>query len=133
MRFFRKKLSKIFGRRPSSRAPATPSGLLSRAALRRSVGDWPAAERDLDEVEEIAEPGPMRLFLCNLALERARLALARREAFAPLNGPGPPAPPDAADAAPLLEEARAQSPSPTNSSPTAAITSATRKSPKWRR
>ena len=37
---------------------------------------FPAAARDLDEVEEIAEPGPMRLFLCDLALERARLALA---------------------------------------------------------
>ena len=45
------------------------------------------------------------------ALERARLALARREAFAPLNGlvepsPPPPALPDAAEAARLLEEAR---------------------------
>ena len=55
----------------------------------------------------------MRLFLCDLALERARLALARREAFAPLNGlvegsPAAPAPPDAAEAARLLEEARAQ-------------------------
>jgi hypothetical protein len=49
MRFFRKKLSKIFGRRPSSRAPATPSGLLARAALRRSVGDFPDAAPDLDD------------------------------------------------------------------------------------
>ena len=55
----------------------------------------------------------MRLFLCDLALERARVALARREAFAPLNGlveggPAAPAPPDAAEAARLEEEARAQ-------------------------
>jgi hypothetical protein len=57
MRFFRKKLSKIFGWRPSSRAPATPSGLLAHAGFRRCVGDWPAAGRDLDEVEEIAELG----------------------------------------------------------------------------
>jgi hypothetical protein len=90
-----------------------PRGLLARAAFRRSVGDFPAAARDLDEVEEIAEPGPMRLFLCDLALERARLALARREAFAPLNGlvgagPAAPAPPDGAESARLLEEARAQ-------------------------
>ena len=61
--------------------------------------------------QEIAEPGPMRLYLCDCALERARLALARREAFAPLNGlvepsPPPPALPDAAEAARLLEEAR---------------------------
>ena len=78
MRFFRKKLSKIFGRRPSSRAPATPSDLLARAAFRRSVGDWPAAGRDLDEVAEIAEPGPMRPFLCDLALARAACARAPR-------------------------------------------------------
>src|SRR5580693_4746053 len=129
MRFFRKKLSKIFGRRPSSRAPATPSGLLSRAALRRSVGDWPAAERDLDEVEEIAEPGPMRLFLCNLALERARLALARREAFAPLKRPRPSRAPRRRRGRAAAGGSARNSPSCANSSPTAAITSATRKSP----
>ncbi len=28
----------------------------------------------------------MRLFLCDIALERARLALARRDGFAPLSG-----------------------------------------------
>ena len=88
-----------------------PRGLLARAAFRRAVGDWDGAARDLDEAQEIAEPGPMRLYLCDCALERARLALARREAFAPLNGlvepsPPPPALPDAAEAARLLEEAR---------------------------
>ena len=86
-------------------------GLLARAAFRRAVGDWDGAARDLDEAQEIAEPGPMRLYLCDIALERARLALARREAFAPLNGlvepsPPPPALPDAAEAAALREEAR---------------------------
>ena len=37
----------------------------------------------------------MRLFLCDMALERARLAFARIEAFAPLDGlidDGPPSP-----------------------------------------
>src|SRR5205823_3807488 len=34
-----------------------PCGLLARAAFRRCVGDWSRAGRDLDEVEEIAEPG----------------------------------------------------------------------------
>jgi hypothetical protein len=87
-----------------------PRGLLARAAFRRSVGDWGGAVRDLDEVEEIAEPGPMRLFLCNMALERARLAFARLEAFAPLcglvdDGPEKPDLPDAAAAARLREEA----------------------------
>jgi hypothetical protein len=51
----------------------------------RASGNNDAA-RDLDEVEEIAEPGPMRLFLCDMTLERARLAFAHRETFAPLNG-----------------------------------------------
>ena len=55
----------------------------------------------------------MRLYLCDIALERARLALARRGAFAPLSGlvapsPPPPALPDAAGAASLGEEARKQ-------------------------
>lgn len=86
-------------------------GLFGRAAFRRAVGDWDGAARDLHEVEEIAEPGPMRLCLCDCALERARLALARRAAFAPLNGlvePSAPRPtPDAAAAA-LKDEARKQ-------------------------
>jgi hypothetical protein len=61
-------------------------GLLARAALRRCVGDWSGAAVDLDEVQEIAEPGQMKLFLCDMALERARQSFARIEAFAPLNG-----------------------------------------------
>jgi tetratricopeptide (TPR) repeat protein len=74
-----------------------PLGHLARATLRRSTGDWGGAARDLDEVEEIAEPGPMRLYLCDTALGRARLALAKIEAFAPLHGMlekgNPPKPP----------------------------------------
>jgi len=62
-----------------------PRALLGRAALRRSVGDWEGAARDLNEVEEIAELGPMRVYLCDMALERARLAFAQVENFAPLN------------------------------------------------
>src|SRR5260221_238333 len=57
------------------------------------------ASGNLEEVEEIAESGPMRLFLCDLALERVRLAFAKIDAFAPINGliagsPSKPAPPD---------------------------------------
>ena len=68
----------------------------------RALGDWDGARRDLDEVEEIAGPGPTRLYLCDMALGRARLALARGEAFAPLNGlvedsPPKPEPPDPAE------------------------------------
>ena len=76
----------VDGLRAAGQSDQVPAGLLARAAFRRSVGDWDGAARDLDEVEEIAEPGPMRLFLCDMALERARLALARSEAFAPLSG-----------------------------------------------
>jgi tetratricopeptide (TPR) repeat protein len=88
-----------------------PRGLLACAALCRAAGHWDGAARDLDDAQEIAEPGPMRLHLCDGALEGARLALARREAFAPLNGliepsPPPPALPEAAEAARLLAEAR---------------------------
>ena len=87
-------------------------GLIARSAFRRSIGDWGGAARDLDEAHEFAEPGPMRLFLCNIALERARLALARREAFAPLGGLAgahpPPVSPDAAAASALRDEARKQ-------------------------
>jgi hypothetical protein len=62
------------------------SGLMVRAGFCRNIGDWRGVARDLDEVEELAEPGPMRLRLCEMALARTRLALARIEAFAPLNG-----------------------------------------------
>jgi hypothetical protein len=70
-------------------------GLLVRAAFRRIVGNWDGVGRDLNEVAEIAELGPMKLYLCDMTLERTRLALARVEAFAPLNGfidHGPPKP-----------------------------------------
>jgi tetratricopeptide (TPR) repeat protein len=91
----------------------TARGLIARAAFQRSVGDWLAAASDLNEVEEVAEPGPMRLHLCDMALERARLALARVEAFAPLSGlfdRGPPKPvaPDAAAVAHFKDQAATQ-------------------------
>src|SRR5205085_9644349 len=76
----------VDGLRASGQHDYLPRGLLARAAFRRSVGDWGGAARDLDDVEEIAGPGPMRLYLCDMALERARLAFAKIEAFAPLNG-----------------------------------------------
>jgi len=100
----------IEGLRASGINEYVPRGLLACAAFWRSVGDWGGAARDLDEVEEIAEPVPMRLYQCNAALERARLAFVRLEAFAPLNGlvddsPPKPALPDAAEAARLREDA----------------------------
>jgi hypothetical protein len=88
-----------------------PYYLLTRAAFYRGVADWDNAMRDLDEVEEIAEPGPMKLFLCDAALERTRLAFAKKEAFAPLNGQidnSRPIVPDAIKAAQLNEAATDQ-------------------------
>ena len=91
-----------------------PRGLLARVGFRRSVGDWGGAARDLDEVEEIADLGPMKLFLCDMALERARLAFAKIEAFAPLNGmlekdnPPKPVVPSAEEIAELKSAAERQ-------------------------
>jgi tetratricopeptide (TPR) repeat protein len=101
----------IEGLRGSGKYDYLPRALIARAAFRRAVGDWDGTKRDLDEAKEIAEPGLMRLYWCDCALEGARLALARREAFAPLNGlversPPPPVLPDATAAAALREEAR---------------------------
>ena len=53
----------------------------------------------------------MRLFLCDLALGRARLAFARIEAFAPLKGYSdetPPARPEEAECRSLQKEAAGQ-------------------------
>jgi hypothetical protein len=71
--------------RASGEVECVARGLLARAAFRRSVGDWGNAERDLDEVEEITELGPMKLYQCDARLERARIAFARIATFAPLN------------------------------------------------
>jgi hypothetical protein len=101
----------VEGLRASGLNQYVPRGLLARAAFRRVNGDWNGAKSDLNEAKEIAEPGLMRLYWCDCSLEGARLALARREAFAPLNGlversPPPPVLPDPDAAAALKEEAR---------------------------
>ena len=64
----------IEGVRASGQNNYVPRGLLARAACRRAIGNWEGAARDLDETEEIAEPGPMRLFLCD---DRPRACAAR--------------------------------------------------------
>lgn len=97
----------------SARKDCIPYGFLARAAFYRSLGCWSHAARDLDEVEEIAEPGQMKLFLCDIALGRARLAFANIEAFAPLGGlvddlPLKPIVANAAEAFRLKEEAARQ-------------------------
>jgi tetratricopeptide (TPR) repeat protein len=50
-----------------------PLGLLTRAWLRALQGDSSGARADLDEAQEIAERGPMPLYLADIALYRARL------------------------------------------------------------
>jgi tetratricopeptide (TPR) repeat protein len=107
-------LDKAFdGLRAAGTTHHIPRALVARNNLRRAAGDWKGAARDLDEVEEIAEPGPMKLYLCDMALERTRLAFAQIEAFAPLNGladnsPPKPVEPDAGEAARLKEAAAKQ-------------------------
>jgi tetratricopeptide (TPR) repeat protein len=104
----------VDGLRTAGQIDDLPRGLLARAAFCIRIGNWEGAIRDLNEVEEIAEPGPMRLFLCDMALERARLVFAKIEAFAPLNGmlekDNPPKPevPSAEEIAKLREEAAKQ-------------------------
>jgi len=48
-------------------------GLLTRAWLHSLSGDADGARADLDEAWEIAERGPMRLFMADIHLYRARL------------------------------------------------------------
>ena len=62
-------------RRPPPRRhePRVPKGLLTRAWLRSALGDPDGARADLDEAQEIAERGPMPLFLADIHLYRARL------------------------------------------------------------
>lgn len=50
-----------------------PRALLTRAWLRTVEGDPAAARADLDEAQQIAERGPMRLHLADVHLSRARL------------------------------------------------------------
>jgi tetratricopeptide (TPR) repeat protein len=63
---------------------ALPQGHFALARIARACGDWAGATRELDEIEDFARPSGMKLVLCDLALERCRLALARIEAHAPL-------------------------------------------------
>ncbi len=52
-------------------------GLLHRAAFDRATGGFRAAAIDLNETNEVATPGGMRLHLTDYRLESARLLLAQ--------------------------------------------------------
>lgn len=64
------------------------AAFILRGVFRRNLGDWSGAQSDLDEAEEIAELGDMKLSLCDIALEKARLLLSRAADFAPLDFDG---------------------------------------------
>jgi hypothetical protein len=66
----------VNGLRRSSNMDDLPRGLLTRAWLRFLTGartGSESAQEDLDEVLEITERGPMRLFMADIHLHRARL------------------------------------------------------------
>ena len=66
----------VAGLRRSGRSDNLPGGLLTRAWLRFLDGARTgpeSAQADLDEAWEIAERGPMRLFMADIHLYRARL------------------------------------------------------------
>jgi tetratricopeptide (TPR) repeat protein len=63
----------VDGLRRSASQDHIPGGLLSRAWLRYLEGDPDGSGRDLDEAWQIAERGPMRLFMADIHLHRARL------------------------------------------------------------
>lgn len=73
-----------------------PLALLARAAYHRHTHNWQAAEEDLEEVLDIAEPSGMRLHLTDYHLEMARLRLAQERLQ--------DARPHVAEAARLIEE-----------------------------
>ncbi|MCH8806059.1 MAG: toll/interleukin-1 receptor domain-containing protein [Planctomycetes bacterium] len=64
--------------RRSGQLDDIPRGLLSRAWLRFLAGDADGAGADLDEAWQIAERGPMPLYMTDIHLHRARLFHAVR-------------------------------------------------------
>lgn len=79
-----------------------PRGLLTRALYRAVAGDFPGAQDDLDEAYDIAERGPMKLFLADIHLHRTRLfgLYAKRPEKYPWESPES----DLAEARRLIEE-----------------------------
>ena len=63
----------VEGLRNTGDLPRLPPGLLTRAWLHTLQNNPNAAQTDLDEAHDIAERGPMPLFLADIALHRARL------------------------------------------------------------
>ncbi len=66
--------------RKAGQQDTTLKGLLARAELYRAKKEFPKAQKDLAEVEEIATRSGMRLHLTDYHLESARLYIAMKEA-----------------------------------------------------
>jgi hypothetical protein len=75
----------VSGLRRAGTTHHIPRALLSRAWLRFVENDRDGAQSDLDEAWDIAERGPMRLFMADIHLYRARLFW--REAEYPWKSP----------------------------------------------
>ena len=67
----------VDGLRTSGDQDLLPLGLLARAELYRQQGDYDQANKDLQEVFEIAERGEMQLHLCDYHLAMAKLLRTR--------------------------------------------------------
>ena len=77
----------VDGLRAAGTQDYLPRGLLARAELYRQQGDYQEAEKDLQEVFEIAERGEMRLHLCDYHLAIARLLRTRTDQAPDQNQP----------------------------------------------
>ena len=69
----------VEGLRKAGTQDHIPLGLLARAELYRQQGDYTKAEKDLQEVFEIAERSEMRLHLCDYHLAMAKLLRTRTD------------------------------------------------------
>ena len=69
----------VNGLRDASQQQYLPLGLLARAELYRQQGDYGKAQKDLQEVREIAERSEMQLHLCDYHLAMAKLLRTRTD------------------------------------------------------
>ena len=77
----------VDGLRKAGRQDILPLGLLARAELYRQQGDYQEAEKDLQEVFEIAERGEMQLHLCDYHLAMVKLLQTRTDQALDQNQP----------------------------------------------
>ena len=77
----------VKGLRDASQQQYLPLGLLTRAELHRLQGDYKEAEKDLQEVFEIAERSEMQLHLCDYHLAMAKLLRTRTDQALDQNQP----------------------------------------------